>query len=165
MALGGTAQNCSFTAGKKNPLELDPATEKTMQSALDVQSTFPAFVAFSHCRESPHSALGLRHVETTTPASRIQAHPVKQFPESSYIVVQSACQVEGRSPRRLQRFHLKSRAEAGLTPIFAKSMRIIPCPEVTVVDVQHTITRKTCFVCPQYDIYVYKDLLCSVLIS
>jgi hypothetical protein len=43
----------------------------------------------------------------------------------------------------------KADAEADLIPTFADSKRIIPCPEVTVVDVEHTITRKTRFVCPQ----------------
>lgn len=43
----------------------------------------------------------------------------------------------------------EAEAEANLTPTFAKRMKIIPCPEVTVVDVEHTLTRKTHFVCPQ----------------
>jgi hypothetical protein len=40
-------------------------------------------------------------------------------------------------------------AEGDLIPMFMDSMRIIPCPEVTVVDVEHTLTYKTCIVCPQ----------------
>jgi hypothetical protein len=40
-------------------------------------------------------------------------------------------------------------AEAVLIPMFAGSMRIIACPEVTVVDVEHTLTHKTWLVCPQ----------------
>jgi hypothetical protein len=40
-------------------------------------------------------------------------------------------------------------AEADLIPTLADSMRIIPCPEVTAVDVEHILTRKIHFVCPQ----------------
>jgi hypothetical protein len=40
-------------------------------------------------------------------------------------------------------------AEAGLIPIFVDRMRIVPCPQVIVVDVEHTLTRKACVVCPQ----------------
>jgi hypothetical protein len=39
-------------------------------------------------------------------------------------------------------------AEADLIKKFADSMRIIPCPEVTVVDVEHTLTRKMRSICP-----------------
>jgi hypothetical protein len=30
----------------------------------------------------------------------------------------------------------------------AGSLRIIPCPDVIVVDVEHTFTNKTYFICP-----------------
>jgi hypothetical protein len=40
-------------------------------------------------------------------------------------------------------------AEADLVPTFKDGMRIFPCPEVTVVDPEHTLTSKTHFVCPQ----------------
>jgi hypothetical protein len=34
--------------------------------------------------------------------------------------------------------------EADLMLMFVDSMRIIPCPEMTVVDVEHTLTYKSC---------------------
>jgi hypothetical protein len=51
--------------------------------------------------------------------------------------------------------------EEDLKPIFMDSMRIILCPEVTVVDVSHTVTCKACFISPQN--VTYKELMCSVL--
>jgi hypothetical protein len=54
-------------------------------------------------------------------------------------------------------------AEADLIPMFADSMRIIPCQDVTVVDIEHTLTSKTRFVSPQN--VVKKELIRSVLMS
>jgi hypothetical protein len=34
-----------------------------------------------------------------------------------------------------------------LIPTFAVNMRTFPCPEVTVVDAEHTLTLKIRFVC------------------
>jgi hypothetical protein len=38
--------------------------------------------------------------------------------------------------------------ETDFIPTSADSTRITPCREVTVVDTEHTLTGKTCFVCP-----------------
>lgn len=40
-------------------------------------------------------------------------------------------------------------AEAHLISTFADNIRIIPCPEVTGVNVERTPRRKTRFACPQ----------------
>jgi hypothetical protein len=32
---------------------------------------------------------------------------------------------------------------------FSDNLKVIHCPEMSVVDVEHTLTLKTCFVCPQ----------------
>jgi hypothetical protein len=53
-------------------------------------------------------------------------------------------------------------AEAELIPTFSDSM-IISCPELTVVDVEHTLTRETCFICVQN--IMYNEIIRSVLMS
>jgi hypothetical protein len=45
-------------------------------------------------------------------------------------------------------FNPNTDAKAELLPTFEDSLRIIPCPMVTAMDAEHTLTRKTCFVCP-----------------
>jgi hypothetical protein len=47
-----------------------------------------------------------------------------------------------------------------MIPTFVGSMRIILCPEVTVVDFEYTLTYKTCFV---VHIMCKKELIQSVL--
>jgi hypothetical protein len=121
-----------------------------MLSALHVQSTFLDMSHSITAGHLPHSALEPRFAETTTSASHLEAHlqvaPVEQLPENHDIVEQSACQQIGAHDRVSDD---STDAEADLIPTFADSMRIIPCPEMTFVDVEHTITRKTRFVCPQ----------------
>jgi hypothetical protein len=48
-----------------------------------------------------------------------------------------------------------------LTPKVMDSMRIIPCPELIVVGVEHTLMRKTCFAYSQN--IMEEELICSVL--
>jgi hypothetical protein len=40
-------------------------------------------------------------------------------------------------------------AEEDFIPTFVDCMKIILCPQVTVVDVEHALMHKTCFTCPQ----------------
>jgi hypothetical protein len=65
---------------------------------------------------------------------------MEQFPENRDVAWQSACQVADRDPRQCPwRFSAKTLAlEADLIPMFT----ITSCPEVTVVDVQHTPKSK-----------------------
>jgi hypothetical protein len=44
-------------------------------------------------------------------------------------------------------------AAADSIPMFEDSMRIIPCPPVTVVVAEHDLTPETRFVCPQNVVY------------
>jgi hypothetical protein len=83
-----------------------------MQSALHVQPTFLDMSCSTTAGHLPHSALELRHAETTTSASQLEAHlqaaPVEQFPENHNIVEQSACQLADRGPRQcLRRYRPK----------------------------------------------------------
>jgi hypothetical protein len=139
-----------------------------MQSALHVQSTFLDMLRSTTAGHLPPSALVLRRAETTTSASQLEAHlqaaPVEQFSENHDIVEQSACQIADRGLRRSpDDTNPNADAEADLIPTFADSVRITPCPEVTVVDAEHTLTRKTRFVCPQN--IAQKELIRSVLMS
>jgi hypothetical protein len=115
----------------KNISELDPTTQKVMQSALDLESTF-------HMSNSPtaahlpHSALELGRAEITTSASKLEAHlqvdPLQHFSENHDMFEQLGCQVAGMGPRQCPRqFKTKSDAEADLIHAFADTMRIIPC--------------------------------------
>jgi hypothetical protein len=99
--------------------------------------------------EDPHSALELRFGDTTISASQLQSYlqvsPLVQFPENHDIVEQPTYQ-------HIRVFDVTSpnaNAEEDLIPTFVDSIRIISCLEVIVVDVVHTPTSKTCFVCPE----------------
>jgi hypothetical protein len=74
------------------------------------------------------------------------------------IAEQSACQVADRDHDSVPD-DTSPNAEADLMPTFVDSMRIFPCPEVAVVDVEHTFTRERHLVCPQ------EDLIRGVLMS
>jgi hypothetical protein len=83
--------------------------------------------------------MDLRHAETTTSASQLEAHlqaaPVEQFPENHDIIEQPACQVaDGAHNNVPDNTSPNTDAEADLIPMFVDSIRIIPCPEVTVVN-------------------------------
>jgi hypothetical protein len=51
---------------EKHPLELDLVTEETMQSALDIQSTFLDMSRSVTARHLPHTAMDISHAEITT---------------------------------------------------------------------------------------------------
>jgi hypothetical protein len=97
----------SGVATGKIPLEVQPATEKATQTALDIQSTFQDTLRSTTTGHLPHSALGLRHAETTTSVSQLEAYlqvsPVDQFPENRDIVEKSVCQVAEKGPRQRRR--------------------------------------------------------------
>jgi hypothetical protein len=65
----------AVTTGR-TPSELDPTTEKAMQSALKVQSIFLDMSHSATARQFPHITLELRPAETITPASLLEAHLV-----------------------------------------------------------------------------------------
>jgi hypothetical protein len=71
---------------KKSASKLDPATEKAMQSAFNVRSTFLVMSRSSTAEQLSHTALELRRAETTISASPIEAHlgaaSVELFPEN-----------------------------------------------------------------------------------
>jgi hypothetical protein len=125
-------------------------TKEAMQSSLDAHSTFLDISPSTTADQLPHCAVELRRAETTTSASQLEAHlqaaPVEQFPENRDIVGQSASQVaHGNVPDDSRP---NANAGADFIPTFTYGMKIVPCPEVTVLDVEHTHLRKTCFACP-----------------
>jgi hypothetical protein len=63
--------------------------------------------------------------------------PVEQFTENHDIVEQSVCHVIGAHDKVLNDSIPNLDDEMDLISIFEDSTRIIPCPEVTVVDVEH----------------------------
>jgi hypothetical protein len=89
---------------ERNPSELDLATEEAIQSALNVQSTFPSMSRSTTAGHLPHSALELHHAKTTTSVSQLetnlQAASAEEFPENYHIVEQSARQA---GPRKCPR--------------------------------------------------------------
>jgi hypothetical protein len=73
---------------------------------------------------------------------------VEQFPENHDFIEQSACQQIGAHGSIPDNSSSNDEAEVDFLPMFAGSMRIILCSEVTVVGVEHALTCKICFVCP-----------------
>jgi hypothetical protein len=108
-----------------------------MLSALEVQSPFPDTSLSTTAGDHSHSALDLRRAYITNSSSHLRAHlptvSVDLFPENHKIAEHSACRVA-------------IPAQAKLKLKLTDSTRIIPCPEVIVVDVQHVLTCKTPFV-------------------
>jgi hypothetical protein len=96
----------------------------------------------------PHGALAIRRLETITSASQLktllQTAPVEQFPENHIIVEKSACQVAGMGPDDSEQ---NAYVEADLTSLSANTIRTISYPHMIVVNVEHTLTHVTCFVC------------------
>jgi hypothetical protein len=155
IALGGTASTCSFTCPhRKSPLQLDPATEEAMQLTLDVPSSFLDLSCSTTARHLPNNAVELCRTETTTSASQLEARLravlVKQFPEDDNIIEPSACQVADRGPwqcpRQFQPKHWRwSRLNTHVLGLHEDY--VISCKNVAFVDVEQTLTHKTCFVC------------------
>lgn len=73
-----------------------------MQSVLDVKSIYLVMARSTTAGYLTHSALEVPHVETTTPASQLQAQlpvdPLEQFREGHDFMAQSAFQVAAVSP-------------------------------------------------------------------
>jgi hypothetical protein len=133
----------------ENPSELDPATGEATQSALNVQSSFLDMSRSTTARPLLHSALELRRAETSTSASQLEgrllAAQVERFPENRDIVERADCQIADRGPRQFpDDVWPNAEAEADLIPTFADSVRIVPCPEVTVVDGEQALTSTLC---------------------
>jgi hypothetical protein len=121
-----------------------------MQSALDIQSTFPDMSRSTIAGHLPHSALELRRAETTTSTFQLQA-PQQNTSQKITISLngQSVRQQRAASDNLPDDSRPNAEAETGFIPTFADSTSVIPCPEMTPVGAQHTVTRKTCFACPQ----------------
>jgi hypothetical protein len=108
-----------------------------MQLDFNIQFTFLDMLRSTTARH-PHSALELHHAETTS-ASQLEVHlqaALVHFPEK-HNTEQSSHQVahdnvpDNSSPT--------VDAEVGLIPMFAESSRNIPCPELAVLDGEHTL--------------------------
>jgi hypothetical protein len=63
-----------LSSQEKDLSELDPATVQAMQSALDVQSTFLDMSLSTTAEHHSHCVLEIRHTETTTSSSQLEAH-------------------------------------------------------------------------------------------
>jgi hypothetical protein len=117
-----------------------------MQWAREIQSTFLDMPRSTTSGLIPHSALELRLGEITTPATQLevqrQAAPLEQFSEN-HVIDQSTCQAADRSPQQCLRLYQHKRLKIKVADV----IRIILCPEVTVVDAKHTLRRQICFVC------------------
>jgi hypothetical protein len=85
----------------KNPSESDLVTMESMQSALNIQSSFLDMLHSTTAGHLPQSAQELCHAETTTSVSQLQAYHqatlVEQFTKNNDIEP-SACQLIDRSP-------------------------------------------------------------------
>lgn len=97
-------------SGVPTPSEL----EEAMQSVLDVKSICLDMARSTTAGCLTHSALEVPHVETTPPASQLQAplpvDPLYQFGEGRDLMAQSAFQVADSGPRQCpQRFQPKRR--------------------------------------------------------
>jgi hypothetical protein len=116
-------------------LQLNPAVEEAMQLALSIHPTFQVMSCSIIARHLPHCALELHHAETTTSASQLEAH-LQAAPVNQYIVEQLGAHQNDpidSSPN--------TDAEADVIPTFRDNVRIIPCPEVYVMDIKHTHTQ------------------------
>jgi hypothetical protein len=88
-----------------------------------------------------HSSLELRRALQLE--AHLQAAPVEQLPEYQDTVEQSEFQIALGAHDNVPD---DSSPNADLITTFAGSMWIIPHPEVTVLDIGHTLKRKACFV-------------------
>jgi hypothetical protein len=121
-----------------------------MQSAFDVQSTSLNISRSTTAKDLSHSALELRRTETTASASHLEAYlkasPVEQLPKNHVIIEHSACQLSDGGPQQCLD---DSSLNANVMHLFWDSVSIISYPEVIVVDVERTLTRRKYFICPQ----------------
>jgi hypothetical protein len=96
------------------------------------------------------SVLELRRDEATTSALQIEAHlqvaQVMQFPESRDIFVHSACQVPDNVSRDSSP---DADVEEDMIPPVRGYKEDFTGLEVTVVDIEHSLTHIIHFVCPQ----------------
>jgi hypothetical protein len=94
--------------------------------------------------------LELHRGGTTTSASQLEAHlqvaPEEQFQENHDINEHSTCQVADKIHDNVPD-DTSPNVDAGVDviPTFKDSMRIMMCPEVTVVDAEHTSHVKHAF--------------------
>jgi hypothetical protein len=117
---------CSFRCPyRKNSIRIRLGDQQGIHSVLSIPSSV-LYIPHSTTIRHLHSVLELHCAETTTSASQLETY----------------LQVAGRGS-------MTTDTEVDLIPIFMDSMRIILCPEVTVVGVEHALMHKTCFVHPQ----------------
>jgi hypothetical protein len=137
---------------------LDPNTEKALQLVLGVRSNFWICRVQPRPDIFPRSAPELRRAETTDFASQLEAYlqaaQVEQLPENDDVVAQTVRQDIGAHGN----YPGDSSPSADVD-----IMMIIPCPEITVEDVEHTFTSIIHFVSPQNISKI--ELICSMLMS
>jgi hypothetical protein len=135
--------------------------EEAMQLALSIQPTFQVMSCSTTARHLPYCALELPHAETTISATQLEAHLqaalVEQFLENQCIVEQSTCQQLGAHQNDPIDSSPNADAEADFIPTFRNSMRIIPCPKVNVMDIEHTHTHNV--LCLSIEYYVKRVLM------
>jgi hypothetical protein len=109
-----------------------------VQSATDVQSTFLDMSRSTTAGHFPHSVLELHRAEAINSASQREAHlpaaPVKTVSRKSSSLTGS----RGAHDNIPDDSSPNADAEADLISKFEDRIRGIPCPEVAVVDAEHT---------------------------
>jgi hypothetical protein len=116
----------------------------------------PNFLDMSHSAtvgNLPHSALELLGLE-----SQCLPHSSRHiFKQSWYNSLQKiTISLISQPVRRQIRAHEsvpydsspRGDAQADMIPAFEDRMRTIPCPEIAVMDAEHILARRTCFVSP-----------------
>jgi hypothetical protein len=102
----------------------------------------PTTAAYLH-----HNVLDVHLAETTIAASQLWSHielaPVKQCPDNYDIVEQLTCQVADKGLRQFpDDLCPNPDVDADFILTFADSMSVITCPDVTVLNAEHTLTQK-----------------------
>jgi hypothetical protein len=121
----------------------------------------PGCIAFDQYRESSQQCAWAPASQLEVYEYCIPAAPVERFPENHGVLELWACQVADIESRKCPwRFQSKCWCWSRLNTTFKGSMRIIPCPDVNVEYAEHTLMRKTCFVCPQNS--TRKEFFCEL---
>jgi hypothetical protein len=113
-----------------------------MQCALYLQSTFLDMMCSVAARYLPRSVLKLRHAETSLclAATCTSSSRSRSFQENVTSWMSDSSRAHDNVPNDIS---TDTDAKADLIPTFAVRMRIIPCTNVTVVDLEHNLMHKT----------------------
>jgi hypothetical protein len=96
--------------------------------------------------------LKLRRAETTS-ASHLYTAPVNSVTKTTISVGCQPVSKQGAHHNTPDDTSPNVNAEADGIPTLAKRLRIIPRPELILVETKYNLTRKTSFVCPQTVLY------------